>query len=58
MKYQLQNYKNDHVNKDYTLKQRNKGTLCEPLKSALKALNIYGKHDISTKNLKKLKPAN
>jgi hypothetical protein len=52
MKYQLQNYKNDHVNKDYTLKQPNKGTLCEPLKSPLKALNIYGKHDISTKNLK------
>jgi hypothetical protein len=53
MKYQPQNHKNDHVNKDYTLKQHNKGTPCEPLKSALKALNIYGKHDISTQTIKK-----
>jgi hypothetical protein len=33
MKYQLQNYKkykNDHVIKDYTLNQPNRGTLCEP----------------------------
>jgi hypothetical protein len=38
-------------------KQRKKETLCEPLKSALKALNVYGKHDISTKIVLKLKPA-
>jgi hypothetical protein len=58
MKYQLQNYKYEHVNKDYTLKQPDKGTLCELPKLVLKALNIYMEKMTFQQKFKKVKPAN